>query len=51
MPHSCLYFEGNMHLYPYVYLYLYATIVMKQYLITFYAHLLIKGLMHEHIKS
>ena len=35
-----LYFEGHMHLYPCVYLYFYATIVMKQYLITFYTHLL-----------
>ena len=33
-----LYFEGQMHLYPCVYLYFYATIVMKQYLISFYAH-------------
>ena len=29
-----LYFEGHMHLYRCVYLYFYATIVMKQYLIT-----------------
>ena len=38
LPHS-LYFEGQMHLYPCVYLYFHATIVMKQYLITFYPHL------------
>ena len=29
-----------MHLYPCVYLYFYTTVVMKQYLISFYAHLL-----------
>ena len=29
-----------MHLYPCVYLYFYATILMKQYLISLYAHLL-----------
>ena len=29
-----------MHLNPCVYLYFYATVVMKSYLITFYAHLL-----------
>ena len=34
------YFEGQMHLYPCVYLYYYATILFKQYLIPFYAHLL-----------
>ena len=35
-----LYFEGQMHLYPHVYLYFYATIMMKQSLKSFYAHLL-----------
>ena len=35
-----LYFEGQMHLYLSVYLYFYAIILLKQYLITFYAHLL-----------
>ena len=35
-----LYFEGQMHLSPCVYLYFYATILMKQYLISIYGHLL-----------
>ena len=35
-----LYFEGQMHLYSCVYLYFNATILMKQYLIPFYADLL-----------
>ena len=42
LPHSFLYFEGKMHLYLCVNLYFYATIVMKQYLITFYAHFFTK---------
>ena len=35
-----LHFEEQMHLYLCVYLYFYATVFLKQYLITFYAHLL-----------
>ena len=35
-----LHFEGQMHLYPCVYLYFYAIIVMKQYLITYSAYVL-----------
>ena len=35
-----LYFKGQMHLYLSVSLYYYATVLLKQYLISIFAHLL-----------